>query len=144
MNIIKYINSKNKCHIFNLTNDKRIISELNLKNFSHSNEYQWPIENIFPSKELLVFIISSNLVKDKSIFKMTNKHNNVVIFVIDDEYMQNNETQCINIFISHGYKCLSKTNSDKVSVFIYDIAEYKNNPDWLNNENWANPELWEK
>ena len=32
----------------------------------------------------------------------------------------------------------------KVDVFIYDISEYKNNPDWLNNKNWANPELWEK
>jgi hypothetical protein len=58
--------------------------------------------------------------------------------------MQNNETQCKNIFISYGYKCQGKTADDKVSVFIYDIAEYKDNPDWLNNENWANPELWEK
>jgi hypothetical protein len=58
--------------------------------------------------------------------------------------MQNNDTQCKNIFFSYGYKYQGKCNDDKVLVFIYDIAEYKDNPDWLNNKNWANPELWEK
>ena len=144
MDIINYINSKNKCYVFNLTKNEKIISELNLTNFPNSNKYEKHDENIFPNKDLIIFIISSNLVKDKSIFELTNNYNNVVVYVIDDTYTQNNETQCNNTFISYGYKCLGKTNNDKVSVFIYDIAEYKDKPDWLNNKNWANPELWEK
>ncbi len=29
-------------------------------------------------------------------------------------------------------------------VYEYDIASYKNTPDWLNSEGWANPGQWEK
>ena len=144
MNIIDYINSKNKCYVFNLTKDETLTEELNLTNYPYSNEYVQSNENIFTNKDLVIFIISSSQIKDKSIFKLASKHNNVVIYVKNDLYMQNNKTQCKNIFISYGYKYQGKTADDKVSVFIYDIAEYKDNPDWLNNENWANPELWEK
>ena len=146
MNIINYINSKNKCHVFNLTTNKIIINELNLINYPNYNEYghERYSKNKFSNKDLVIFIISSNRVKDKSIFKLASNYNNVVIYVIDDKYMQNNETQCKKNFISYGYKYQGKTNSGKVLIFIYDIAEYKDNPDWLNNENWANPELWEK
>ena len=35
-------------------------------------------------------------------------------------------------------------DNDEIIVFIYDISEYKDNPDWLNSENWANPDLWDK
>ena len=144
MNIINYINSKNKCYVFNLTKNENFLEELNLKNYPCSNIYEQSDENIFSNKDLAIFIISSDQVKDKTIFKLASKHNNVVVYVTNDLFMQNNETQCKNIFISYGYKCHGKTAADKVSVFIYDIAEYKDNPDWLNNENWANPELWEK
>jgi hypothetical protein len=144
MNIIDYINSKNKCYVFNLTKNGRFVEELNLTNYPYSNNYEQSYENIFTNKDLVIFIISSSQIKDKSIFKLTSKHNNVVVYVKNDSYMQNNETQCKNIFISYGYKYQGKTADDKVSIFIYDIAEYKDNPDWLNNENWANPELWEK
>tara|TARA_Y100000389_G_scaffold46020_1_gene40900 strand:- start:700 stop:1134 length:435 start_codon:yes stop_codon:yes gene_type:complete len=144
MNIINYINSKNKCHVFNLTLNKKILNQLNLINYPSSNKYERYSTNEFSNNDLVIFIISSNLIKDKSIFELTSNYNNVVIYVMDDTYIQSNETQCKNIFISYGYKYQGKTNSDKVSIFIYDIAEYKDNPDWLNNENWANPELWEK
>ena len=144
MNIIDYINSKNKCYVFNLTKDETLTEELNLTNYPYSNEYVQSNENIFTNKALVIFIISSSQVKDKTIFKLASKYNNVVVYVKNDSYMQDNKTQCKNIFISYGYKYQGKTADDKVSVFIYDIAEYKDNPDWLNNENWANPELWEK
>ena len=144
MNIIKYINSKNKCYIFNLTNNKRVLKELSLSNYPNFTKYDQSSDNIFSNKDLVIFIISSGEVKDKSIFNLASKHNNVVVYVTNDLFMHNNETQCKNIFISYGYKCYGKTADDKASVFIYDIAEYKDNPDWLNNENWANPELWEK
>jgi hypothetical protein len=144
MSIINYINSKNSCYVFNLIKDKRFINKLKLTNYPSSNKYEHSKQNIFSNKDLAIFIISSSQIKDKSIFKIASNHNNVVVYVINDSYMQNNETQCKNIFISYGYRCHGKTADDKVLVFIYDIAEYKDNPDWLNNENWANPELWEK
>ena len=144
MNIINYINSKDKCYVFNLTKNESLIEELNLTNYPYSNKYEQSDENIFTNKALVIFIISSSQIKDKSIFKLASKYNNVIVYVKNDSYMQDNKTKCKNIFISYGYKYQGKTADDKVSVFIYDIAEYKDNPDWLNNENWANPELWEK
>ena len=144
MNIINYINSKDKCYVFNLTKNESLVEELNLTNYPYSNKYEQSDENIFTNKALVIFIINSSQIKDKSIFKLASKYNNVIVYVKNDSYMQDNKTQCKNIFISYGYKYQGKTAGDKVSVFIYDIAEYKNNPDWLNNENWANPELWEK
>ena len=144
MNITSYINRKNKCYVFNLTKNERFIEELNLTDYPCSNKYEQSHENLFSNKDIDVFISSSSQVKDKSIFKLTSKHNNVVVYVKNDSYMEDNETQCKNIFISYGYKYQGKTADDKVSIFIYDIAEYKDNPDWLNNENWANPERWEK
>jgi hypothetical protein len=144
MDIINYINKKNKCYVFNLTKSKTILNELNLMDYPYSDKYEKSTENIFSDKDLAIFIIDSHEVKSKSIFKIANKMNNVLVYIIDDTYMQNNDTQCKNIFFSYGYKYQGKCNDDKVLVFIYDIAEYKDNPDWLNNKNWANPELWEK
>ena len=144
MNIINYINKKNKCYVFNLTKSKTILNELNLIDYPNLDKYEKSTENIFSDKDLAIFIIDSHEVKSKNIFKIANKMNNVLVYIIDDTYTQNNETECKNIFFSYGYKYQGKCNDDKVLVFIYDIAEYKDNPDWLNNKNWANPELWEK
>ena len=144
MDITNYINQKNKCYVLNLTKSKTILNELNLIDYPNSNKYENTIENIFSDKDLVIFIIDSHEVKNKTIFKIASKLNNVLVYIIDDIYTQNNETQCKNIFISYGYKYHGKCNNDKVLIFIYDIAEYKDNPDWLNNKNWANPELWEK
>ena len=143
MNITHYINQKNKCCVFNLTKNKSILNELNLVEYPSSDKYE-STENVFSEKDLVIFIINSQEIKNKTIFKKANKLNNVLVYIIDDIYIQNNETQCKNIFFSYGYKYQGKCNNDKVLVFIYDIAEYKDNPDWLNNKNWANPELWEK
>ena len=48
------------------------------------------------------------------------------------------------MFFGYGYKYFGPSSNKKVQVFVYDISDYKDNPDWLNNKNWANPELWEK
>ena len=144
MNITNYINQKNKCYVFNLTKNKTILNELNLIDYPNSDKYDKSTENILSDKDLVIFIIDSHEVQNKTIFKITNKLNNVLVYIINDTYMQNNETQSKNIFFSYGYKYQGKCNDDKVSFFIYDITEYKDNPDWLNNKNWANPELWEK
>ena len=144
MDITNYINQKNKCYVFNLTKNEVILNELNLADCPNSDKYKESSENVFSEKDLIIFIIDSHKIKNKTIFKIANKLNNVLVCIIGDTYTQDNETQCKNIFFSYGYKYHGKCNNDKVLVFIYDIAEYKDNPDWLNNKNWANPELWEK
>lgn len=32
----------------------------------------------------------------------------------------------------------------RLTLFKYNIADYKKTPDWLNANNWANPQLWGK
>ena len=118
MNITNYINQKNKCYVFNLTKNKTILNELNLIDYPNSDKYDKSTENIFSDKDLVIFIIDSHEVQNKTIFKITNKLNNVLVYIINDTYMQNNETQSKNIFFSYGYKYQGKCNDDKVSVFI--------------------------
>ena len=96
MNITNYINRKNKCYVFNLTKNERFVEELNLTDYPCSNKYEKSNENLFSNKDIIVFIISSSQVKDKSIFKLASKHNNVVVYVTNDSYMQNNKNWCSN------------------------------------------------
>ena len=37
-----------------------------------------------------------------------------------------------------------QTNKDDISLFKYNINDYKKTPDWLNSDNWANPQMWGK
>ena len=130
MDITNYISQKNKCYVFNLTKNNTILNELNLEDYPSSYKFENSTENIFSDKDLVIFIIDSHEIENKNIFKIANKLNNVLVYIIDDIYTQNNETQCKNIFFSYGYKYHGKCNNDKVLVFNYDIAEYKDNPDW--------------
>lgn len=36
------------------------------------------------------------------------------------------------------------SNDDACALYAFDIAHYKQTPDWLNSDNWANPELFDK
>lgn len=36
------------------------------------------------------------------------------------------------------------TGEKTVQLFEFDIAQYKNTPDWLNSKHWANPDLFDK
>ena len=69
--------------------------------------------------------------------------NNTLLIIINNNDFNANDTYYRKLLISYGYK-YQKINDAKIKVFIYDISEYKDNPDWLNSENWANPDLWEK
>ena len=35
-------------------------------------------------------------------------------------------------------------NESTISLFKYNINDYKKTPDWLNADNWANPQMWGK
>ena len=67
-----------------------------------------------------------------------------MLLVVDDGELNKNITKYTNMLFSYGYKYFGLSDNEKAQVFIYDISDYKDEPDWLNNKNWANPELWEK
>ena len=67
-----------------------------------------------------------------------------MLLITNDDKFKKNTTEHMNMFFGYGYKYFGSSISNKAEVFVYDIADYKDNPDWLNNKNWANPELWEK
>ncbi len=143
MDINKYIKSKKKVIIFNLVKNKEIEKTLDLNIYTTFYTLN-NVKDHLTTEELIVFIIESKKLTDHSFFKSIHGLNNIVLYAIDIESCQKNDVLYKNTLFSYGYKYHGLTKDDKAEVFIYDIADYKNKPDWLNNKNWANPELWEK
>ena len=103
MDITNYINQKNKCCVFNLTKNKAILNELNLADYPNSDKYKKSSENFFSEKDLIIFIIDSHKIINKTIFKIANKLNKVIIYIINDPYTKDNEQQGKNMLLSYGY-----------------------------------------
>ena len=38
----------------------------------------------------------------------------------------------------------TETDGGPIHLYKYDIATYKQTPDWLNSRHWANPAMWNK
>ncbi len=143
MNIKEYINSKDNINIYNLVKDKKIISLYELGNYPIFDNMSIINTNPFSENQLFIFIIES-LKLTKEFFNKVNGINNVLLFIKNNDDFKNNSTSYKKLLISYGYKYHKIDADDKIKVFIYDISEYKDNPDWLNSENWANPDLWDK
>ncbi len=143
MNISEYIKNKDNINIYNLVDNNEIISLYNLEEYSIFNNINNILSNPFLENELFIFIIEPNSINEK-FFNKTNALNNVILFIYNNRDFQNNKNDYKKILISHGYKYHKIDDNNKIKVFIYDISEYKDKPDWLNSENWANPELWDK
>ncbi len=143
MNIKEYINSKDNINIYNLVKDKKIISLYELGNYPIFDNMSIINANPFSENQLFIFIIES-LKLTKEFFNKVNGINNVLLFIKNNDDFKNNSTSYKKLLISYGYKYQKIDSNDKIKVFIYDISEYKDNPDWLNSENWANPDLWDK
>ena len=45
-------------------------------------------------------------------------------------------------FLALGYDTLAADQAEKVTLYQFDLATYKQVPDWLNARFWANPERW--
>lgn len=45
-------------------------------------------------------------------------------------------------FLALGYETLATDDAEKISLYQFDIATYKQVPDWLNARFWAHPERW--
>ena len=144
MNIEKYINNKKNVRVLKLVDDKDLPKELD--SFTHESidsidNYK---KNVFSDDELVVIITDLENLTDSDFFKKNYGLHNIMLLITNDDKFKKNTTKYMNMFFGYGYKYFGSSNSNKAEVFVYDIADYKDNPDWLNNKNWANPELWEK
>ena len=45
-------------------------------------------------------------------------------------------------FLALGYDTLAADQAEKVTLYQFDFATYKQVPDWLNARFWAHPERW--
>jgi len=143
MNIIKYINNKKNVIVYDLVKNKKIISTYGLENYPTFYNMDSIDNNPFSETQLFIFIIESDKLNNL-FFNKTNMLNNTLLFIINNDDFKINSTAYKKLLISHGYKYQKIEDNKITKVFIYDISDYKDNPDWLNSENWANPELWEK
>ncbi len=143
MDIKKYIENKDNIHIYNLVNNKDIIPYYNLESYPVHDSIEIIDNNPFLENQLFIFIIdSSQLIK--IFFNKIKIFNNTLLFIINNDDFKENSVEYKKLLISYGYKYHEMDDNNEIIVFIYDISEYKDNPDWLNSENWANPDLWDK
>ncbi len=144
MDITKYIRNKSNVRVLKLVEDGDILKELDSCTYESIDSLDSYEKNVFSDEDLLVIITDLGSLTDSCVLKKNCGLNNIMLLVANDDKFKKNTTKYMNMFFGYGYKYFGSSNSDKAEVFVYDIADYKDNPDWLNNKNWANPELWEK
>ena len=144
MDIEKYISNRKNVRVLKLVDDRDFLKELD--SFTHESidsldNYK---KNIFSDDELVVILSDLDSLTESDFFKKNYGLQNIMLLITNDDRFKKNNTKYLNMFFGYGYKYYGPSSNSKVQVFIYDISEYKDNPDWLNSKNWANPELWEK
>ena len=144
MNIKDYIVSKSLVKVFSVDENEKILKNLSLDDYDLIKSLDEYKKNIFSDDELLVIIMNYSNLNDGSIFENISGINNIMLLVNSDTEFAENNLKYKNILIGYGYKYFGLSEDNKTDVFIYDISQYKDEPDWLNSDNWANPELWEK
>ena len=144
MDIEKYIRSKSNVKVLKLVEDDGPLSKISSCTYENIDSLDSYKKNIFSEDELLVIIADLESLSDSYIFERNYGLHNIMLLITNDDKFKKNTTKYMNMFLGYGYKYFGSSNNNKFQVFVYDISEYKDNPDWLNNKNWANPELWEK
>jgi len=144
VDIEKYIRNKSNVRVLKLIDDDNLLKELGLCTYKSIAWLENCEKNVFSDDELLVIIANLKSLTDSDIFKKNYGLHNIMLLITNDDKFKKNTTEHMNMFFGYGYKYFGSSSNGKVQVFIYDISDYKDNPDWLNNKDWANPELWEK
>ena len=144
MNIEKYINNKKNVRVLKLIDDDDFLKELDSCTYESIDSLDDYKKNVFSDDELVVIIADLESLTNSDFFKKNYGLQNIMLLITNDDKFKRNNTKYLNMFFGYGYKYFGPSRNTKVQVFIYDISEYKDNPDWLNSKNWANPELWEK
>ncbi|GIR42106.1 MAG: hypothetical protein CM15mP53_00220 [Ectothiorhodospiraceae bacterium] len=144
MDIEKYISNKKNVRVLKLVDDGDLLKELDSCTYESIDSLDNYKKNVFSDDELVVIITDLESLTNSDFFKKNYGLQNIMLLITNDDKFKKNTTKYLNMFFGYGYKYFGPSNNNKVQVFIYDISDYKDNPDWLNNKNWANPELWEK
>ena len=144
MDIERYISSKKNVRVLKLVDDGDLLKELDSCTYESIDSLDNYKINVFSEDELVVIITDLESLTNSDFLKKNYGLQNIMLLITDDDKFKKNNTKYLNMFFGYGYKYYGPSNNRKVQVFIYDISEYKDNPDWLNSKNWANPELWEK
>ena len=144
MDIEKYIRNKSNIRVLKLVDDVDLPKDLDSCTYESIDCLENYEKNVFSEDELLVIIADLKSLSDSDIFKKNYGLHNIMLLIANDDKFKKNTTKHMNMLFGYGYKYFGSSNNEQVQVFIYDISDYKDNPDWLNNKNWANPELWEK
>ena len=144
MDIEKYLSNKSSVRVLKLVDDGDILQELGSCTYENNDSPDNYKKNVFSDGELVVIIADLESLADSDIFKKNYGLHNIMLLITNDDKFKKNTTKYMNMFFGYGYKYFGSSNNNKVQIFVYDISDYKDNPDWLNNKNWANPELWEK
>ena len=144
MNIKKYISNKSNIRVLKLVDNDDLLQELGSWTYESIDSLDNYKKNVFSDDELVIIVSDLRSLSDSEFFRNNYGLHNIMLLIANDDKFKGNTTKYMNMFFGYGYKYFGSSNNNKVQVFIYDISDYKDNPDWLNNKNWANPELWEK
>jgi len=144
VDIEKYISNKKNVRVLKLVDDGDLLKELDSCTYESIDSLDNYKINVFSEDELVVIITDLESLTNSDFLKKNYGLQNIMLLITDDDKFKKNNTKYLNMFFGYGYKYYGPSSNSKVQVFIYDISEYKDNPDWLNSKNWANPELWEK
>ena len=144
MDIEKYISNKKNVRVLKLVDEGDFLKELDSCSYESIDSLDNYKKNVFYDDELVVVITDLESLTNSDFFKKNYGLQNIMLLITNDDKFKNNNTKYLNMLFGYGYKYFGPSSSRKVQIFIYDITDYKDNPDWLNNKNWANPELWEK
>ena len=144
MDIEKYISNKKNVRVLKLVDDSDFLKELDSCTYESIVSLDSYKKNDFSDDELVVIITDLENLTKSDFFKKNYGLHNIMLLITNDDKFKRNNTKYLNMFFGYGYKYFGPSSNKKVQVFVYDISDYKDNPDWLNNKNWANPELWEK
>ena len=144
MNIKKYISNKSNIRVLKLVDNGDLLQELGSCTYESIDSLDNYKKNVFSDDELVVIVSDLRSLSDSEFLRNNYGLHNIMLLIANDDKFKENSTKYMNMFFGYGYKYFGSSNNNKVQVFIYDISDYKDNPDWLNNKNWANPELWEK
>tara|TARA_B100000123_G_scaffold221740_1_gene170234 strand:+ start:13 stop:447 length:435 start_codon:yes stop_codon:yes gene_type:complete len=144
VDIEKYISNKKNVRVLKLVDDGDLLKELDSCTYESIDSLDNYKINVFSEDELVVIITDLESLTNSDFLKKNYGLQNIMLLITDDDRFKKNNTKYLNMFFGYGYKYYGPSSNKKAQVFVYDISDYKDNPDWLNNKNWANPELWEK
>ena len=139
-NLLLYEDNKDK-HIAEVFNNLNIVYKT-ISNIDKTEDIK--------KNSLLVISVDESLKKisdiDKKLGQLILRLNKNIILINKLNFSEYLDNYVHKILMSLGFKLYHQVNQENVYFFlyIYNINNYKNVPDWLNSENWANPELWEK